>query len=314
MRNQNDYTSYADKNKANDYLQLCKDAEYAFDMYNRNPSKLHTTSNGYTVVDIGENADKIKGSNFKAVLYQKGDEYVIAHFGTDVKSAKDLYADAKMALGGVPQQFTDALNFADRMSGSHMFSPQDLVLIGHSEGGAEAIYVKTHLGAKAAYTFNPYVPNDADLNINNTDNIYNFRTAGDIISKLGNSVGEDYIVEIKNEYHVRKGPMGWLDEHRLDSFGDCNNSLTPATYKQYINPNFKDKYKNEILSREDIKQIPAEIYDLAEDDVRFSISKYGIVGSTLEILECPITYPVSSYTRDDGTKVGGYIRRCGAKH
>ncbi len=304
-----EYTSRVNKNNANDYLELCREAENA--LHELKYDKPKTDVRGYTPFLPGDNSG-LRGSNFKAVIYQKGEEYVIYFFGTDVKSPKDLYADAKMFFKGRPQQFTDAeeftRNFLDK---NPHISPQNITLLGHSEGGSEAMYVKAVIpGIKAAYTFNPFVPTIVNADEENLQNIYNFRTPGDPISKIGGNIGEDFIVKCNYE-EVRKGPLNRLDQHRLDSFGDCNDAVTPAVFKKQ-NPKFKNKFRNEQLSAEDISSIPEEYYGFVEEDINASIAAFGTEETNPQhnSSQCPGTYQVSGYTREDGTKVPAHVRTC----
>lgn len=302
-----EYTSRVNKNKANDYLQLCKEAE--FSLHCLRFEKPVQDVNGYKPYHC-DYSGGIRGSNFKAVVYQKGEEYVIYFFGTDVKSPKDLYADAKMFFKGIPQQFTDAEEFTQKfLAANPQVSPQNITLLGHSEGGAEAMYVKAVIpGIKEAYTFNTFVPTIVNADPQNLQNIYNFRSAGDPISKIGGTIGEDFIVDCKYE-KVHKGPIYRIDQHRLEYFGDCKDAVSPAVFKQQ-NPKFKNKLRNEQLSAEDISSIPEEYYELVEDDINESVATFGIAETNHQKSNCPGTYQVSGYTRQDGTKIPPHVRTC----
>lgn len=145
---------------------------------------------------------------------------------------------------------------------------------------------------------------------NNMKNIYNFRSPADPISKMGTTVGQDFIVECKYS-EIRKGPLNRLDQHRLNGFGDCENAVTPAVYKQK-NHKFKNKWRKERLSVEDIQSIPPEFYHFVEKDIFDSIMEFGTQEHPKEHLQCSGSYSVSGYTRSDGTKVSPHIRSCGA--
>lgn len=303
-------TSNVDTHKANEYLELCQNAEDAFYHIKREKTGSYKTSRGgYTALEIGDKTD-LTGSHFKAVLFKKGNEYVISFFGTDTSSPKDLYADIKMGLHGTPKQFIDAVTFTNEIMLKYQIPLEKLTVIGHSEGGSEAIHVKAMLGIPQAYTFNPFIPDASDYPKENLQNIYNFRTPNDIVSKIGAPLGEDFIVPLT--VTPRKGPKYMSDTHRVDHIDDCTKAKPVADY-QKENKNFVDKYRSKRLTIKDIEEIPSELYELAEADIRFSILSNGIE-THQEANNCVGTYYVSGYTREDGKKVSGYARRCGAKH
>ncbi len=291
--------SRVNKTKANDYLELCKNFDKAYDNKNFTPK-------GYYVLE-DSSFRKIFANNFKAVAFTKGDEVVIAFAGTDIKSLDDLYTDIQMGLHLTPTQFTQAKKFVYNIMQKYNIPAEKITVIGHSEGGSEAIYVKSAIpGIKAAYTYNPFVPIIKNADPQNMQNIFNFRSPADPISKMGSTIGQDFIVECEYS-EIRKGPLNRLDQHRLKGFGDCENAVTPAVYKQKDHK-FKNKWRKERLSLEDIKCIPAELYHFVEDDIFYSIMEFG----TEEHSQCSGSYNVSGYTRSDGTKVSPYVRSCGA--
>lgn len=131
-----------------------------------------------------------------------------------------------------------------------------------------------------------------------------------VIYNKNDNIGEDFIVKCNYE-EVRKGPLNRLDQHRLDSFGDCNDAVTPAVFKKQ-NPKFKNKFRNEQLSAEDISSIPEEYYGFVEEDINASIATFGTEETNPQhnSSQCPGTYQVSGYTREDGTKVPAHVRTC----
>ncbi len=298
-----EHTSRVNKTKANDYLELCKNFEEAYD--NKN-----FTKKGYYVLE-GNSAPKTFGSNFKAVAFYNADEVVIAFAGTDIKSPNDLYTDIQMGLHLTPPQFTQAKKFVDDLMRDYNISAEKITVIGHSEGGSEAIYVKSAIpGIKAAYTFNPFVPVIKNADPQNMNNIYNFRSPADPISKMGSTIGQDFIVECEYS-EIRKGPLNRLDQHRLKGFGDCEDAVTPAVYKQKDHK-FKNKWRKERLSAQDIQSIPPEFYHFVEDDIFASVMEFGTQEQPKQNSQCSGSYSVSGYTRSDGTKVSPYVRSCGA--
>ena len=296
------------KELANDYLELCKNAKYSLTV-KKNGKTIQIK--GYKTFDIMEKASYTQ-SNFKGVLFTKDNNYVIAYLGTDFKNVKDIYADVKMGFNGTPRQFKDAVEFAQDIVRNHNLSPSDITVIGNSEGGSEAIHVKATLGLKAAYTFNPYVPNKNNYPIENLNNIYNFRTSKDIVSKAGDKIGEDFIVELKDGFTPHKDPMRMVaDYHRIDNIGDCKNAVPVDEYKK--THRFIDKIRTDSISKRDIAEIPPEFYAVVEKDIDFAIRNIGLAENA-ETQGCVGSYTVSGYTREDGTKVKGYTRKCGASH
>ncbi len=91
---------------ANEYKILCSEANKMVKMKDG-----ATTSNGWTKID----GDYDRGSNFKAVLYEKDGQYALCFVGTDRFSAKDWGANAKMAFTGESKQIELAQEFAEKM-------------------------------------------------------------------------------------------------------------------------------------------------------------------------------------------------------
>lgn len=323
-----------DYKEADDYLFLCNKASESLSRVGKTLSSGEENSKVYEIMD-SRVQNKFKESNFKGVLFKNGDEYVIAYLGTDIKSLKDLTADVLMAADKNPRQFVDAENFATDMIEKYNIPLNKLTVIGNSEGGSEAIYVKARLGLAKCYTFNGYVPKLDYYDCHDLNNIYNFRTSGDLVSKGGFSVGQDFIVDCKVN-GVRDplpGPLGILDWHRITNMRNIKNAVSIDKY-QKDKPDFKNKFRKGTLKSYEIEDIPNDIYALFDADINDRINNHAVVnaprpfgysltgnlnnshthahGASM-VPGCAGTYHVNGYTRD-GVHVSDYYRTCGATH
>lgn len=315
-----------DFNKAQDYLELCNKASDAY-AHKINSVKSKTTDEQYKVVCTSETAS----SNFKAVLFKRGDEYIVSFFGTDIKSLKDIGTDVVMCVDRNPKQFSEAEKFVAYIIREYNIPLYKLIAIGNSEGGSEAIHVMGIFGLKEVYTFNGYVHRMTQYDQRNLVNIYNFRTSNDLVSKGGHVVGEDYIVPLSDNCKPKWGIFGVKDWHEIANMGDCRKAIPSLVY-EILNPDWKNKYMFGILTTKEIEDIPNGIYHLFEDSINNRIRNNAIIDSNrprgdfytnssflysnggITHQNCAGTYQVSGYTREDGTQVPSYFRTCGAKH
>lgn len=148
-----------------------------------------------------------------------------------------------------------------------------------------------------------------------------YRKEGDIVSKAGHAVGEDFVVPVnlKNGKNPKWGPFGTAEWHRIENMGDCRNSQPASVYEQN-NPEWKNKYIKGELKSYEIEDIPKEVYALFDDAVNDRL-KHGAVinaqrpfGYNIHGTKCAGTYQVNGYTRGDGVQVSSYYRTCGAAH
>ncbi len=303
-----------DFNNAQDYLYLCDKANETF---NNMPNFIQTDTlkRNYEVLERYH-----ANSNCKAILYRRGDEYIVSFFGTDFHNLKDIGTNVVMVAGKNPKQFKDAEKFVGDMINKYNIPKEKLIAIGNSEGGAEAIHIKGVYGIKDAYTYNGYVPKLSQYLDNNLqNNIYNFRTEGDIVSKAGYSVGEDFIVPVKDP--LKRGIFGIPDWHRIKNMGDCRNAEPADSYEQK-HPGWKNKYIKGELKSYEVEDIPKEVYALFDDAINDRLRNGAVVNAQRPAgyntfqsgTTCAGTYQVSGYTRGDGTQVSSYYRTCGASH
>ncbi len=282
---------------ANEYKSLCAQAN---DMMKR--PKGESAGDGWVKVD---SSPKSK-SNFKAVLYQKGDQYAICFVGTDKFSIKDHGANLKMGITGNSKQIQNAKEFAQNMKDKHGLTPQNTVSIGHSEGGTEATHVGLENGLRTI-TFNAYgvhkskLPKDVDLNL-----VTNYRDAHDPVSKMHANVGTTYITPSIQNSFMAKTPFGLIQSHGINNMGDCDNAVPLQEYKKQ-NPWFLDKISDAEITRENIGQMDKDVFSIYEPEIDSRMADNQIYSSA-QLASVGSIY-VEGYTRGDGTKVSGYYRR-----
>lgn len=263
-------------------------------------------------------------SNFKAIVLEKDDRYAIVLFGTDVKSGRDIWTDAKMAVNGTPKQFKDALKFTKSIMNQYGISPSQIDLIGNSEGGSEGMYIMSQIPDIAHGTFfNPYTPAFLDVDEETQTRIDCYRHPKDIISKMGIKIGNEYIVDYKDDFKRNKGLPEFVEAHRINNLGDLKNSIHIDEYIEK-NPEFKNKYRQGVLKSYEIAEIPDEVYPLADQDINDRLKNGMVVNEekpktsktekSTKSSACVGSYAVSGYTRSNGTYVADYTRSCGFPH
>lgn len=254
--------------------------------YRGNNSRL---PHGYRVIESVNNDD----NGFYADVLSDGDNIIIAYRGTEISSPEDLENDYYMLQKKLPMQTIDALKLYDKVE--RVYPNKTISLTGHSLGGSLAEIVSGIRGAFAV-TFNAYGIRDMFKSgtILKEDNIINYVNEWDPVSMKNaeNLIGKTYAVN----YNKRRSP------HDAESMEFLFNRELRTTEEL-------KKHKN-ILNRaiNRTKYLGHQITNTYEgtlnSDKPFLQSQTGCIGS----------YPVSGYTRSDGTKVDGYIRTCGAKH
>jgi len=242
---------------------------------------------GYKVVKSVDNKD----TGFHAEVLANGNDVIVAYRGTDITSVQDIRNDVAMARAKIPAQATDAIKVYDQVKQDYPNS--EVTVTGHSLGGSLSQIVSSVRGCDAV-TFNAYGTKDMFENSANIkeENIVNYINEMDGITMVNgeNHVGEIY--SIPNIAQDSKFSIKYKDNcHQLEGMGNLSERIqkTPNEIKEKatrIHPNAL-KAKNKI-------------------------SEIGNKQSSNS--QCVGSYSVSGYTRGDGTKVGDYIRSCGAKH
>lgn len=235
---------------------------------------------GYRVIDKTEN----KENGFYAEAYSNGKDIMIAYRGTN--DMQDLNTDWKMARGKYLNQAMDAIDFHDRIK--HNNPNCNISVTGHSLGGTLA-QVVTAIRGTLAVTFNAYGAKDLfkpgeKLIENNSVNYVNEWDAVSM-SNAENLIGDKYAVQ---------GKFGHI-AHFIEDFEPLSN--------------------REFRTTEDIKK-HKNIFNRVRNKGTYSnhVIKTGIQKVVNHASECVGSYHVNGYTREDGTKVDGYTRTCGAKH
>ena len=233
--------------------------------------------------------DEIEDNNgFYSCVYQKENEIIIVYRSSD--DINDwIYSNREMALGHMPDQAENAIKVYDMVNKFSKENNMKITVIGYSLGGSLAAIVSAIRGVEAV-TFNPYgVKNLLDPNIKyNTDKVTNYCCENDIITIMNaeNHIGKCYTVKPKNILKV-----GHFLEN-MDSLYEREEAYGP-----YL----QDQYEREERSKKEFEEFRKYGRRIMRMPGLYSgENQSGCTGS----------YPVSSYTREDGTKVDSYIRTC----
>jgi len=146
--------------------------------------------NSYIVVDI---SSPFISNGFSGALLQNTQtgQYVVAFAGTNPASPNDMITNGSMfahnVQNGVPDQFTSAGIFLNQMISEYGLNASNTTIVGHSEGGSEAMYFGSNLGF-TTYTYNAYGIGNMDGLGTFTSNIHNYVTYLDFVSRLPGSV------------------------------------------------------------------------------------------------------------------------------
>ncbi len=291
------------KNKKEDtrYHEILKQASiYAYRKDNSKPPA------GYKVIDSVDN----KNNGFHAEVLSNGKDIIIAYRGTD--EVNDIKNDAAMARNRLPSQATDAIAVYDKVV---MENPgMDISVTGHSLGGSLSEIVSGIRGVFAA-TFNAYGIRDmfrSGIKLKE-NNVINYVNEKDMFTMVN---GQNHLGEI---YTVPEKP-GNANSHEAESMEDLSQRkiITPEKVqqisknlhpnmtrgKEFLSGEMADNFKNNI--RQKIGDLKSTINKKRSKAEKAKESSTGP--------QCVGSYTVSGYTRSDGTKVGDYVRTCGAKH
>ncbi len=301
---------YIRNQKAEEYRQLCSITGAIADGKNAGiPS-------GWQLVE-SQKQDK---TNFKAAVYQKGDELVICFAGTEALSAKDQGANLKMAIGDKSAQMGYADEYYKEIKNKYVnkYPYLKIILAGHSEGGSESIYVGLKNDVET-YTFNAFTPGKKLLSAIAQDRhkainpnlITNYRDPHDPVSKLLNpDIGKTYIVENPYNNLFAKSPFGLLTAHKIKNMGNCANAVPIDEYKK-THKLFIDKLKNVQITNRDIKEIgDAGLFGVYEDEISKRVKTGNVIHQNFanQLVNTGNLVYVEGYIRDDGTNVSGYYR------
>ena len=252
-------------------------ALYSYDV---NKNKIPS---GYKLVGISSH-----NNGFYACVLKKDNNIIIAYRGTNSDSWADLKNDISMGVKIKPEQAKNALNLYDQI---HYEYPNcSIELTGHSLGGSLAQIVGATRNIETV-TFNAHgTRNFMGENKIYDDKIINYCNPKDWVSTRNakNHIGKCYEIGSISDN---------VSSHKIESMQPLENRV-PTTHEELQGAWARTKRKQEELDyyRKTGKHIP----------IRMQSSEFSS--------NCIGSYSVSGYTREDGTKVAGYTRTCGAKH
>ena len=218
-------------------------------------------------------------NGFFACAYKYQDRIVIVFRGTEDNS--DKKTDLNMGIRRIPAQVTDAIYFVKQMKEviKRDYPGYKLDTTGQSLGGSLSQY--SHVleeGINESVTFQPY---GVGHSLNNYLSKYDSKNP---VDKITNYCVEKDWISGKLSQTTQIGKC-----YEIDIKPECKNTDNILKYHKIENlePLSTRKYKNGGYTHTKPKRNEHQ-----------------------DISECSGSYPVSGYTRDDGTKVEGYTRIC----
>ncbi len=254
---------------------------------------------GYEHIGIFDNMD----NGFHAEVLKKNNEIIIAYRGTEEKSIKDWLNNEQIYKNAYPPQINSAEEVYKNIRKE--YPNADIVLTGHSAGGGVAAYLGAKYGIPAI-TFNPIGTVEL-LDKNNgyydDSQVVNYCNPRDW-TPSGNPkelFGKVYEVESKGFTSRKEASIN--AHHRAEDLEDLR------TRKETTKAELQKKYEEYKKKQKQDKEI-----DYFKRHGRKEPIKMPRTSLWGEEHQCAGSYSVSGYTREDGTKVDGYTRTCGAKH
>lgn len=250
--------------------------------------KFKCFTRGYKVMDVKE------GDNgFQALVLQKDNEVVICFRGTEKGDKKDLKNDLNMIRRNIPSQAKNAISLYDEYKREY---PNCIItVIGHSLGGSLAQIVGA-LRHVTTVTFNAF--GTCDILEKNTF----LRLSSNKITNYCNP--EDYITCINASNHIGRCyeiqtiPVEGKGAHHLECMDSLENRMPVTGEELDTQYRIQQKLKQEF-----------EHYLKTGERMSITMPSLGMHSDN-----CTGSYYVQGYLREDGTKVSGYTRTCGAKH
>ena len=285
----NKIRTYANKAQEIAHHEILKQSTY----YTYKPFSENLPS-GYSCIDEIHNP-----SGLDAYVLKKGDDVLVAFRGTEMTSIKDWGADAKIVINKMPKQAKEAEAICANVASK--YSNCCVTVTGHSLGGGTGSYGAAKTGLPAV-VFNPIGTAGLikDGEVIDDSHIVNYCNPRDwVAAGTGNEhIGQVY--EISSKAFLSKADVSKWDYHKVEDIEDLR------TRKESSNIELQRKYEQ---YKQNDKKYSKPYYDTALESYRENMG-LGNGNSS----ECVGSYSVSGYTREDGTKVQGYIRQCGAKH
>jgi len=209
-------------------------------------------------------------TGFSGYVIQERNRIVIVYKGTDLRPDGDIRNDINMAL---LKRIPEQTKDALEVYDKvkQAFSNVQIDVVGHSLGGSLAQYVAIMRGVNEAVCFNP-------VGIG--------KSISDYLSKYGSKTSENKIINYNNPNdgltkHFRGELYGTnYTINEIDKNGNKHSleNMKPLSTRKMANPSYKGVGVNNKGSH--------------------------------TTKDCSGSYPVSGYTRADGTKVEGYTRTC----
>ena len=149
-------------------------------------------------------------------------EYALAFAGTYFECSNRGVASAMediLQLGGISEDMNLAISVGTDLV--EKYGSQEITMVGHSKGGAEAVGASLATGRNAK-TYNPAKVNATKLGKKGNPSIINFIVKGEILSQLdiggeinGNRIEVNYIGEIR--YLETSENLNFLQKHSIDT-------------------------------------------------------------------------------------------------
>ena len=236
-------------------------AQFAYNEKAGDPTRL----NGWNQFD-SQSAD----NGFHAKAFEKDGRIVIAFRGSD--DCGDLRVDHQMLEGKLPDQFSDATQFVERIRRSH--PDAEIIVTGHSLGGSLSELTASKFADVKGITFDAVGTQGIVQGQGLTDNgnTLNYVVRGDLISNASKHVGTTVVVD---------GVRGH-DEHAIQNFTGDNNSLV-GTEGGLASADSRKRAQTEQRRARSGNTLESAISNAGNGVVRFDAKQFKDVRSQFEI-------------------------------
>lgn len=282
-----------------------------------------TVPEGYELLFERNNEE----SGFSGKVYIKDNHIVVATEGTEIEKLNDLFNDyALMVRKHVPAQFYDYLDIYKTINNLKVINPNiKTTWLGYSLTGNPAQMLGV-LSGEETICFAPLgagntikhldkiynnsselqklFPNYRGYENADTSNITNYCCIDDTFANLGGAkmqIGSIFIVP----------QVDGMLPHYLYNWGYLVDSVPlDEMIKLEIFPTYYlNKSKDKLYGY--VESSYNNFYDKLHNVKDKIFTNHHIpTGYATDISKCTGSYPVSGYTRSDGTKVSGYTRNC----